>query len=145
VSSLTEGNPYSPNTTTDEGNVLMKIKRLRTTIRVGHGSTPTLRLPGTANLKVRNDGFGLLEVTGQVSNPYRKPLTADAPIFAITLDRRGRIVGANYPDGFLQSSARLGVRCSRLRDAVPEGAQAGGHPGAGAHPRVSRSASFVPD
>jgi hypothetical protein len=98
VSSLTEGNPYSPNTTTDEGNVLMKIKRLRTTIRVGHGSTPTLRLPGTANLKVRNDGFGLLEVTGQVSNPYRKPLTADAPIFAITLDRRGRIVGANYPE-----------------------------------------------
>jgi hypothetical protein len=79
-------------------NVLIKVRRLRTTIRVGHGSTPTLRLPRTANLKVRDDGFGLLEVTGRVFDPYRRPLTADAPIFAIVLDKQGRIVGANYPE-----------------------------------------------
>jgi hypothetical protein len=81
-----------------QSNVLIRVKRLRTTIRVGHGSTPTLRLPRTAKLKVRDDGFGFLEVTGQVSNPYRRSLTAGAPIFAIVLDKRGRIVGANYPE-----------------------------------------------
>jgi len=81
-----------------QSNVLIKVKRLRTTIRVGHGSTPTLRLPGTTNLKVHEDGFGLLDVTGQVSNPYRKPLIGGAPIFAVVLDKHGRIVGTNYPE-----------------------------------------------
>jgi hypothetical protein len=77
--------------------ILLRVRRLRTTIRVGHGSSPSLRLPRTTNVRFQGD-LGLFEVRGQVSNPYKKPLTEDAPIFAILLDKRGRIVAVNSPD-----------------------------------------------
>jgi hypothetical protein len=83
-------------TDTFQSSVLPRVTKLRTTIRVGHGSSPSLRLPPTTNVRFSGD-LGLLEVTGQVNNPYKKPLTESAPIFAILLDKRGRIVAANSP------------------------------------------------
>lgn len=73
--------------------VSLVVTRLQVTVKVGQQRIKGRRLPAVSNVKLDTSGGQLLNVTGRVSNTYRKALSQDAPIYAIFLNARGRIVG----------------------------------------------------
>jgi hypothetical protein len=48
------------------------------------------------NLATFPSGLGTIDVTGQLTNPYPKPLPKVARIYAVVLDDHGNIVGGGY-------------------------------------------------
>ena len=73
--------------------VSLTVTRLRVTVKVGRHGTKGRRLPAVSNVKLDTSGGQLLDVTGRVSNPYRKAMSQDAPIYVVFLNAQGRIVG----------------------------------------------------
>jgi len=75
-------------------NVSLKGTRLQATVKVESDKAKTLRLPLVTNVRLDTSGGELLDVSGGVRNPYRKPLSQDAAIYAIFINGQGRIVGS---------------------------------------------------
>ena len=73
--------------------VSLTVTKLRVTVKVGRHETKGRRLPAVSNVKLDTSGGQLLDVTGRVSNSYRRTMSQDAPIYVIFLNAQGRIVG----------------------------------------------------
>jgi hypothetical protein len=76
--------------------VSFAIGKLRAAVRVGATTAQSLRLPVVMNVGLDTSGGQLLEVSGRLRNPSSKPLSPDASMFAVFLDRKGRIVGSTF-------------------------------------------------
>jgi hypothetical protein len=74
-------------------NVSLAVTKLRVKVRIGQAKPRSLRLPRTSNVRLHVGGQ-LLDVTGRLTNPYRRALSEEATIYVAFLDVRGRIVGA---------------------------------------------------
>jgi hypothetical protein len=73
--------------------VSLAVARLQVSVKVGRQSAKRRRLPTVSNVKLDASGGQLLNVTGRISNTYRKAMSQDAPIYVIFLNAQGRIVG----------------------------------------------------
>jgi hypothetical protein len=73
-------------------NVFLAVTKLRVRVRVGHAKPRALRLPRASNVRLHVSGE-LLDVTGRLTNPYRRPLSEEATIYVVFLNAQGRIVG----------------------------------------------------
>lgn len=63
--------------------------RLKVSVKVGQRRPKGIRLPVATNVLLHQ----FLDVTGRFTNPYRRAMSQDAPIYAVFLDAQGRVVG----------------------------------------------------
>lgn len=73
--------------------VSLSITKVRASATVGQQKPRGLRLPVVTHVHLDTSGVELLNVTGRLTNPYRKPMSENSPIYAVFLNARGRIVG----------------------------------------------------
>jgi hypothetical protein len=60
-------------------------------------STPkSVVLPPVTNVATSPNGLGTIDVNGQLTNPYARPLPQVATIYAVILDDHGNIIGGGY-------------------------------------------------
>jgi hypothetical protein len=74
-------------------NVSLRIARMNATAGVGQTKVGRRELPVVTGIHV-TPAFPGIEVTGQLTNPYKQPLSRDAKIYAIIFNPRGRVVGS---------------------------------------------------
>ena len=75
--------------------VSLALRKLTATVRVGTTTRHSLRLPVVTNVRLDTPGGDLVDVTGRLTNRSTKPLSPEASMYAIFLDRSGRIVGSS--------------------------------------------------
>lgn len=69
-----------------------QIETRRVAIKVGQWRSGTIPLPVAQDVQLET-GIDCCEVSGSFTNPYTKAISQDAPIYAVFLDARGRIIG----------------------------------------------------
>lgn len=97
-------------------NVTLQIARLEAIV---HGSTSATRyqLPVVTDVKLDTSVLGLLDVRGRVRNPYKTPLPQDAAVYALLVNRAGRIVGS--ATGTTGAAVRPGATVSFAIQGAP--------------------------
>jgi hypothetical protein len=71
-------------------NVSIDLKRIAAVVRVGKTVPKGRKLPPVKRIGLASNG----DVTGLLTNPYRKPLPSSATIYGVFLDSAGRIVAS---------------------------------------------------
>lgn len=74
--------------------ISLRISGLRAGVSVGNTKSKGLRLPVLSNVRLDTSGGTLLDVKGQVRNPYQTPLSQNAQIYAVFINHQGQIVGS---------------------------------------------------
>jgi hypothetical protein len=69
-----------------------QLAGIETEVHVGQTAPRSRRLPPVKHLSVANRG----NITGSLTNPYKRRLPESATIYGVVLDSRGRIVAAGY-------------------------------------------------
>jgi hypothetical protein len=74
-------------------------------VRVGQTAPKGRRLPPVKHVSVTHDG----NITGSLTNPYKKPLPESATVYGVVLDSGGRIVaaGADVADAAVRRGATV--------------------------------------
>src|SRR2546423_6694486 len=70
----------------------LDIAGIETEVHVRQSAPRRRRLPPVKHVSVTNSG----DISGSLTNPYRKPLPEGATTYGVVLDSRGRIVAAGY-------------------------------------------------
>lgn len=101
-------------------NVSLSISTLQVSTKIDRSQPKELVLPPVSGTKLISDEFGDISLSGQLTNPYTKPLPSSATIYAIYFDGAGNLIGGDEEDAgaSVQPQATVGFGFSFLPDGA---------------------------
>jgi hypothetical protein len=101
-------------------NVSLSISALQVATKLARTQPKGLVLPPVAGVRITSDQYGLISLSGQLTNPYAKPLPSTATIYALYLDGAGNLIGGDEEDtgASVQPQATVGFGFDLLPDGT---------------------------